>query len=367
MSTHSFHHLVAGCLAAAVSLAAAAPAAACSMGFVDLFEQVGRAETVATGTVVPGGIAVDRAIKGEPGESVSIPVWHDREGTKRSSCVPQFDRGSDVLVFVDGQGSFVAAYQSAVPLGSGRKRGSSRSEVVEAVERYANASGPGTEVLVEVATGADGTFARDAAWKLMNDVRALESLDDDQIAELRGAIERADERVGPLALVMARLGDRESAGMLVEQIGARRDTPRVALALEILLNHDLEAVRSSRQVADDQVESVRADFRTYLEDHPEAGFEQGYRERDRPVPSGREELAERVRAGPTRLDRVVAIERCEREVGRSLARLSRYYTGLTAEHWNELADACESGRSTVEEGPEPSSGDGAESQSGGSE
>ena len=292
--------LVASLSAFGVTLMVMPEAQACRMNHVDIFSQVDQARTIAVGTVDrEEKIRVEERIRGQGGDVLSVADWA-QDGAPRTSCVPQIAEGRRILVFLDGSQSFVAHYQSALSLGSRADEGQAK---VEGVKRYAGASDDAErlDILMELASGSDVKLAREAARHLIDRVEWFEQISEDQREALRTGFAGHDEPIFEIGWLLARLGDEQARGAMEGFLGRTPRASRDRVGLELLEHRH-----------DDEIE-------------------------------GREELAAIIEDDESEpMERVAALERCERELGKSLFSFERYQRGI--EHrGSRLAESCRSG------------------------
>jgi hypothetical protein len=283
-----------------VIMGAPASADACSMRYFDVFTQAERAETVAIGVVVPGGIRAEHTFKGGDDESDAVHIHNWRGDPERwTSCVPRVSTGARRLVFVDDNNRFVAHYQSAVRFDG---RSEDRQALVEAMSRWHD--GDDTErlaLLIELVGGSDVKLAREAAHHLVDRVDWFDDIGEAETKALREAFASGQRPIYSLGWLLVRLGDQDVAEVF-DELEASSPTNRAASVARELLER--------RHDAD-------------IDD--------------------RGELADIVEKGPEEIDRIAAFERCEREVGTSLYGFERYRSGVADHFWKKLAEACRQG------------------------
>lgn len=283
-----------------VILGAPAAADACSMPYFDIFTQAERAETVAIGVVVPGGIRAEHTFKGGDDDSSAVHIHNWRGDPDRwTSCVPRVSNGARRLVFVGDNNRFVAHYQSAVRFDG---RSEDRKALVEAMSRWHK--GDDTErlaLLIELVGGSDVKLAREAAHHLVDRVDWFDDIGEAETKALREAFAGSQPTIYSLGWLLVRLGDQDVAEVF-DEMQASSPTNRAATLGRELLEH--------RHDAD-------------IDD--------------------RGELADIVENGPEDIDRIAALERCERELRTSLYPFERYRRGVADHFWKKLADACRQG------------------------
>lgn len=283
----------------AAIMVAATPAEACRMNYVDIFDQADQARTVAIGTVASGGLDVARTLKGRSRDTITIDVWQD-DGQPRTSCVPTYAQGTSVVVFLDANDRFIAHYQSALRFSA---RAENRQAITNALTHWlaADEDSQRLELLLGHAWGSDERLAREATRYLVDAVEHFHLIDDEYRSRLREALSSEERRDSDLGWFLMRLGDSQAAEILESQLGTSPSDTRSSVGLDFFENRH-----------EDEIES-------------------------------RDDLARVIEEGPGLIDRVAALDRCERELRLSIYSFHRYRTGVSERFWSTLAEACRQG------------------------
>jgi hypothetical protein len=333
--------------AAAVSALHAAPASACSMRFVSIFEQASQAEVIAIGRARRDGVAVLQVIKGYPSPGAVLPIVFGN-----TSCSPRLSPGERVLVFTRGD-RLVAHYQSAVRLSARGKQPPRIDEATLQAELapWIAATTPDAkaQILGRLLQEPQEHLAFDAGFYLAEHPELLAAVTPALRQGLTQALRtRLDRRTMPLSMVLARLHEPAAIPVLIDLIGSPDHGDSAAGSLEVLTNHHEPGYELENALMDEAPAVVQGRWRAWAAARQGVSGEElvrrGFSERGGAIDGSSAALARAVLTGPDLLTRAVAFEQCERAAGRSLFGFFNYSSGVADEFWATLARACETGR-----------------------
>ncbi len=281
-------------VAVASVIAASAPRAhACSKRHQTVFELFDLAETVAVAKVRrmppaahglgPAGdvdLAVRQLLKGKAGKLVAKET--------NTSCAAGFAVGRTALVFVGADGWPVGHYEGYVR---------DYAKLLPTLERYAAATTEADRGQVVIDALGDPAMAEEAGWWIVDHPELLARLDAVAIERVRVAADTSRWASSQLTAILVRL-HRPVADAALAQRGRFVDQRL----------RDLSAITTFEAVTDPAVLADAIASNTNVE-----------------------------------LDRIAALDRCERVRGTRLYWFTRYYGGVAPQFWAALATACRTG------------------------
>ncbi len=281
-------------VAMASLIAASAPSAhACSKRHQTVFELFDLAETVAVAKVRwmpaavnghgPAGdvdLAVVQLLKGKAGKLVAKET--------NTSCAAGFTVGRTALVFIGHDGWPVGHYEGYVR---------DYDKLLPTLEHYAAATTEAERGQVAIDALGDPALAEEAGWWIVDHPDLLARLDATAIERVRVAADTSRWASSQLTAILVRVHQPVADAALAK---------RGRFAEQRL--RDLAALTTFEPVTDPAVLAAAIDSKTNTE-----------------------------------LDRIAALERCERVRGTRLYWFTRYYGGVAAQFWAALATACRTG------------------------
>ena len=279
---------------AIAALIAAAPSAyACSKRHQTVFELFDLAETVAVAKVRwmppavnghgPAGdvdLAVVERLKGKAGKLVARET--------NTSCAAGFTVGRTALVFIGADGWPVGHYEGYVR---------DYAKILPTLEHYAAAATEAERGQVVIDALGDADMAEEAGWWIVDHPELLARLDATAIERARVAADTSRWASSQLTAILVRLH---------QPVADAAFAKRGRFAEQRL--RDLAAITTFERVTDPAALAAAIDSKTNTE-----------------------------------LDRIAALERCERVRGTRLNWFTRYYGGVAAQFWATLATACRTG------------------------
>lgn len=310
---------------------------ACAPPETSLFEQLDGARYVAVGRVTGRSL---RAAEVFVGSARTARVASQR----RAECPVAIQTGRRALFILNGEGDFVADTASYVVDPS--------DALLTLVRTFAGGNDAARravliQALVEGAPQADA-----AALYLVNHPAMIAAVTSEERAQLVAAIRDVPApRLESYALVLARVHERAAVAPLVARVVDTERPERIAMLLEIMTTHRVELGGHDAPFESDRWVRWRRRSAEASDDFDPYAWIMNYwtawLARNEPMELSSEaaipaNLAATMRTGTTAMARIVALERCERVRGQSIAEnFARWAFGVAPQRWESHAQACE--------------------------